>query len=86
VFEVLHVPKASLRVLFSACAALAKGMAAHFSTPAQSGSPDRVEVGHGSHVVFTASTHGELCFLDFCRSGQRGLSRRGACPTVAPPA
>jgi hypothetical protein len=50
--------------LFPVHAALAKGMAVHFSPPAQSGSPDRVEVQHGGRVVFTASSHGELYFLD----------------------
>jgi hypothetical protein len=50
--------------LFSVRAALAKGMAVHFSPPAQSGSPDRVEVQHGGPVTFTASAHSELYFLD----------------------
>jgi hypothetical protein len=50
--------------LFSVRAALAKGKAVHFSPPAQSSSTDRVEVHHRGHVVFTASAHGELYFLD----------------------
>jgi hypothetical protein len=49
---------------FSVRAALAKGIAVHFSPPAQPGSPDRVEVEHGGRVVFKASTHGDLYFLD----------------------
>jgi hypothetical protein len=39
-------------------------MAVHFSPPAKSGSPDRVEVELRDRVVFTASTQGDLYFLD----------------------
>jgi hypothetical protein len=61
--EVLHVPELACP-LFSVRAALAKGMAVHFSPPVQPGSPDRVEVENGGRVVFKASTHGVLYFLD----------------------
>jgi transposase InsO family protein len=61
--DVLHVPELA-SPLFSVRAALAKGMAVHFSPPGQSGSPDRVEVELRGRVVFIASTQGDLYFLD----------------------
>jgi hypothetical protein len=61
--DVLHVPELA-SPLFSVHAALSKGMAVHSSPPTKSGSPNRVEVELGGRVVFTASTQGDLYFLD----------------------